>query len=324
MDAKKSAKGTLVTIRFLWVLPLFLVAAYFLYSGFKYTRMIANIFLGLVYDPEPEPLQPSVGEKRAILDSSDREIEALWVEKKGSAEIVIFCHESGASKESWEKYAHFLPGMGFHLLSVDLELTPAGPGKNALSQWPVSGHVEKLLTVIRWARKAIRPDIRVVLFGVSNGADVAFAASFLDPTVKAVVADGLFSMKEIFRDYIRKWAPILVRPNLFGDNHPRVLVNGFTHLGFWYAQVKSGKRFVDVETLLKKPHVPLLLIHGADDDYIPPSHQAFLQKAGQRGNTSCWVVPLAKHNQAVLVQPKGYEEKVGEFLRSLGSVPCEK
>ena len=313
-----------MTVRILFAVPLFLVAAYFIYAGFKYTRMISGIFLGLVYDPEPETPLASAGEKIVILDSGDREIEALWVEKKGSSQLAIFCHESGASKESWEKYAYFLPDMGFHILSVDLRRETPDVSKNPLSQWPTSENVARLLTVIRWARKALCPDIRVVLFGVSNGADIAFAASFQDSTVKAVVADGLFSMKEIFRDYIRRWAPVLAKPNLFGDRHPEFLIRLFADLGFWHAEKKSGKKFVEVESLLKKRHVPLLMIYGAEDDYVPSSHQTFLQEVGRKSETSFWVVPYARHNEAVSVKQKDYEEKVSRFLENLGFVRHEK
>ena len=211
------------------VLSLSLAVALFysIHSGFKYTRMINNIFLSLIYNPSVDLSPSSRGEKITILDSADREIETLFIENRNSKKAAIFCHESGATKDSWARYAYFLPEMGFHLLSVDFSRRSAEGQENALSQWPIREDVQKLLTVIRWTKKAFQPEINIVLFGVSHGADIAFAASFEDPSVKGVVADGLFSMKEIFRDYIRKWAPILVKPNLFGQNYPDWVVNLF-------------------------------------------------------------------------------------------------
>ncbi|OGW84054.1 MAG: hypothetical protein A3C47_00070 [Omnitrophica bacterium RIFCSPHIGHO2_02_FULL_51_18] len=291
------------------------VAAYFIHAAFKYTRMISGIFLSLVYKPAFENFSSGLSEKITILDSSDREVEALFVENKGSRKVLIFCHESGAPKESWEKYAHFIPGSGFHILSVDLQKPSTALAENSLSQWPTREDVERLLTVIRWAKGSLGADVKVVLFGVSNGADIALGASFADPAVVAVVADGLFSMKEIFRDYIRKWAPILVKPSLFGDKHPDWIVNLFTDLGFWYSQKKSGAEFVDVEKLLRKKHVPILMIHGGVDDYAPGTHQAFLEKINSdRKSLERFVVPNARHNQAVVVAKGAYEEKIINFL----------
>ena len=113
-----------------WLLwpPLAALVVYSAFSAFKYTRMISNIFMGLVYKPSWMPAAFSGGDTVTILDSSDREIRALLVENKERCEnLVIFCHESGATKESWEKYAAFFPGRGYRVLSVDLMKKTAAP-----------------------------------------------------------------------------------------------------------------------------------------------------------------------------------------------------
>jgi pimeloyl-ACP methyl ester carboxylesterase len=306
-------------IRFLLFLPLLVFIAYAIYGTVRYTRMIGNIFLSLVYRPQIEPSVSTMGERVTILDSADREIEALVVENEDARKVAVFCHESGAGKESWEKYIYFLPSIGFNVLSLDFkERHELQDAPNSLAQWPTKIDVRKVLTAVRWARKAWRSDLEFYFFGVSNGADIAFAASLEEPGVKAVVADGLFSMKEIFRDYIRKWAPILVRPNFFGEKYPDWVVNHFTNLGFWYSERKSRTSFVDVEDLLKKKHPPLLVIHGAEDDYVPGTHQKHLEKVASKDrNFLHYVVPQAGHNEAVKVARRDYEAKITGFLRGI-------
>ncbi|MBI2095234.1 MAG: hypothetical protein HYT89_03605 [Candidatus Omnitrophica bacterium] len=301
-------------MRFFLLFAALVVGAYGVWAAFKYTRLIANIFVSLVYRPADELPLVSRGEKVNILDSSDREIEGLLLECQGASRAVIFCHESGGAKESWEKYAYFVPALGYHLLSVDFENGRGEEGKNSLSQWPTREDVERLLVAVRWAKKALGPDIKIALFGVSNGADIAFAASLEDPSVRAVVADGLFSMKEIFRDYIRKWAPVLVRPNFFGENTPDWVVHLFAGLGFWYSQRRSGRRFVDVEDLMRKPHPPTLMIYGETDDYIPSSHREFLGRAGRSDSVKWLVVPGAGHNESVILGRESYEKEIMDFL----------
>ncbi len=297
--------------------PFLIFCVYAVYSGFKYTRMISNIFLSLIYtSPSPPVTNGLEGEKISILDSSDQEIEALLIERKAARSgIVIFCHESGATKESWSKYAYFFPPLGFHVLSADFGQNTVSAGeKNSLTQWPCQDDVERLLTVIRWAKKAFHPDTPIVLFGISKGANIALAASFRDPAVSAVIADGLFSMKEIFRDYIKKWAPMLVRPNLFGENYPRWVLHIFAGLGFWYCQKQSRREFLDIEKLLRRKHVPLFMIHGESDDYIPVTHQRFLGELGDDQPTRRLVVAGAGHNEAVTMSREVYEKEITEFL----------
>jgi len=292
-------------------------AGYGTFAAFKYTRMISNIFLSLVYRPPYEPPSPSRGERVTILDSGDREIEALFLEKTGAKRLLLFCHESGALKESWEKYAYFVPELGFHLLSVDLRPLSGAEAGNALAQWPTRDDVARLALAIQWCKAALGPEVEIILFGVSNGADIAFAASSADPSVKAVIADGLFSMKEIFRDYIRKWAPILVRPNFFGERYPAWVVDLFAELGFWYSQKKSDRCFVDIEKYLGRRKVRLLMIHGENDDYISPAHQRFLGALDTGPAPAHVVIKGAGHNQAVSVARVEYERVISRFLMGL-------
>lgn len=289
---------------------------YSVHSGFKYTRMISHIFLGLKYNPPQEELSVSLGEKISILDSSGDEVEAILVEKKDSKRIVIFCHDSGSTKASWEKYAFFLPAAGYTILSVDLTMREKDPAvSTTLLQWPIEEEVERVLLAVRWAKKAWSPGASIFLFGVSKGADLAFAASFRDSSIKAVITDGLFSMKEIFRDYIRRWAPVLVKPNLFGENYPEWVVKTFTNLGFWYSQKKSGKKFIDVEKLFRKKSPPLLLIHGEEDDYISKTHQKLLHRLEKTSqDRRHLVVPNARHNEAVSLDGTNYKRTILDFL----------
>lgn len=294
------------------------VLGYGIHAAFKYTRLIGNIFLGLVYSPPPEELAGEArGEMITILDTSDTEIETLFVEKKDSKGLVIFCHESGSSKESWEKYAGFLPDRGYRILSVDFKNEPAERQKNFFFQWPVERDVKRLLMAVRWAKKACPPHTPVILFGVSKGADIALAASFHDVSIKAVVADGLFSMKEIFRDYIRRWAPVLVRPNFFGERTPEWIVRAFAELGFWYCQKTAGVRFVEVEDLLIKKRVPVLMIYGRLDSTVPAGHQDYLEKVGRDTALEKFIVAEAGHNEAVVKDRGSYEKAISDFLSKI-------
>lgn len=290
---------------------------YGIHSAFKYTRMIGRIFLGLVYVPPLEEPGPVRGQAMTILDSADREIEALFVDEKDAKAVVIFCPESGAGKESWEKYGYFLPELGYKVLSIDFRNEDTRPEKNDFFQWPTQADVDRLLSAVRWAKKVCPPGTPIVLFGISKGADIALGASFCDASIRVVVADGLFSMKEIFRDYIRKWAPMLVKPNFFGSRTPEWIVRGFAALGFWYSQRSSGTRFVEVEELLRKKHVPLLMIYGRKDSYVPSPHQDYLQSMSRASTLQKFIVESAGHNEAVVKDRGTYEKRIADFISKI-------
>jgi pimeloyl-ACP methyl ester carboxylesterase len=296
--------------RWLLAVPFGLLAAYAVWAAFRYTRMISNIFMGLVYKSSWTPSLAARGEKVSILDSSDREIPALVAGEGRDGKLALFCHESGHGKESWERYAAFLADAGWRVLAIDLD-----EKDNPLSQWPDAADVERFLTAARWAKKAFQPAAPVLLFGVSKGANVVLAASLSMPMPCLVVSDGLFSMKQMFRDRIRRWAPILVRPNLFGENYPDWVVNGFTGLGLWHCQRRSRRRFVDTERCLRQAHPPLLMIHGDADDLVPTSHQEFL-RALPSARVSHWTAAGARHNEAAIVDRDRYEKKIMDFLRT--------
>ncbi len=297
-------------------LPAILLAAVATHASVKYTRMIGDILLELSYALPQEGISAARGEKITILDSAGHEIEALLLDNKNSDKLVIFCPESGTTKESWEKYAYFLPEMGYRVLSLDFP-AEAVPGQGgAHFPWASSHDTARLLTAIRWAKNAFGVQCKIVLFGISKGANIAVDAASQERSVRAVIADGLFSMKGIFRDYIRKWAPVLVRSRLLGSRHPDWAVGFFTEMGFWYCQRKCRRRFVNVETLLKRPHPPLLVIHGEADDYISATHRTFLDKIQPPHlQAEHLVVPKARHNEAVLFGRSLYERKITDFLK---------
>ena len=46
---------------------------------------------------------------------------------------------------------------------------------------------------------------------------------------------------------------------------------------------------------------PLLMIHGGGDTYITPEMAEALYKQSSRGRATLWIVPGAKHNQAIQI-----------------------
>ena len=65
---------------------------------------------------------------------------------------------------------------------------------------------------------------------------------------------------------------------------------------------------------LAKTSVPILFIHGADDDFIPPSHAEAMYAAAKE-HSELHLAQGAGHAQSVLTVPEEYRRWLRGFLR---------
>ena len=89
-------------------------------------------------------------------------------------------------------------------------------------------------------------------------------------------------------------------------------------------QMLMGYRLGDVspEHHVSGCDVPMLVIHGALDDYVPVIHAQRLSRARGLSQTEIdggdceelWIAPHAGHAQAFRTDPKGYVERISSFL----------
>jgi len=81
------------------------------------------------------------------------------------------------------------------------------------------------------------------------------------------------------------------------------------------AQPKMGCRYLSVQRALRemKPR-PVLFIHGEKDSYIRVDQAQLLHEAAPSPKY-LWIVPGAKHNQAVYLAPRQYAARTIAFFR---------
>lgn len=145
----------------------------------------------------------------------------------------------------------------------------------------------------------------VVLSGLSMGASTALylADRRLPENVKGIIADcGFTSPKEIvskvFRDTVHFGAgPFLWAADLF-------------------ARTLAGFSFYERDTrkCLKSSRLPILLVHGKSDDFVPCS----MTEAAYRACSSpkeMFLVEEAGHGISYLYDTPGYRKRVMDFLR---------
>ncbi|MBQ9045336.1 MAG: alpha/beta hydrolase [Oscillospiraceae bacterium] len=178
------------------------------------------------------------------------------------------------------------------------------------SQGRSEGHcitfgAKERLDVRRWAQWAAQEygsESRIMLFGISMGAASVLLASALDlpEQVRAVVADCPFSSgRDIL---IRTAAQSGVPKPLCG-----VLADLTARLWGWFDLKET-----DVREAVKHTRVPVLLIHGEDDDFVPPEMSEEIRLCNPT-RMERHTFPGASHGISFVIGPERYEKLVTAF-----------
>lgn len=166
------------------------------------------------------------------------------------------------------------------------------------------GSKERLdcLAWTRWAADRFGTECKIMLFGISMGAATVLLASALNlpAQVRGIVADCPFSNG---RD-------ILVRV-ASGAGVPKLAA---AHLAYLTSAIWGRFRLKDTDVCqaVKHTRVPILIIHGEDDDFVPPEMSAQILSCNP-AMIERHTFPGASHGISFVIDPGRYEELVTEF-----------
>jgi pimeloyl-ACP methyl ester carboxylesterase len=139
-------------------------------------------------------------------------------------------------------------------------------------------------------------------------------AAAADPNIKAVVTDGAFSTETTLTALMRRWAHIFATIKLVYQNHPPAFWNFLCWVLMRFAQPKLKRRFPSVRKALRdmQPR-PIFFIHGERDSYIRVDQTEMLHETAPSPKY-LWIVAKAKHNQAVVTNPRAYAARTIAFF----------
>ena len=195
------------------------------------------------------------------------------------------------------KYACMYLEQGFNVIVYDLR----GHGLNEPAFCTYTLRERKdLLAMIQDSRRRW-PD--AALFGIhgeSLGAATSIAVLEEKPPVDFVVADCGFS--EII--------PVL-KIGLKGMHLPAFPV----YIASLCARIRYGYSFSRMRPIdsLKDNTVPILFIHGAEDNFILPEHSEKMKNA-TKGYAEVRLIPGAAHAASMITDPEAYRKYVASFL----------
>jgi uncharacterized protein len=300
----------------------------------KYLRLIINIF-----DDTPPPLSMHLrdyvrveGEPVDFRAFDGHRLFGMLIPgnpARGPRGLIIFAHEFKSDAQSCARYCQPLLDAGYDVFSFDFRGHGRSPEEDGYRprQWPSDREVDDMLGAIAYVEdhleRAGRP-LDIGLFGISRGAGAAIMAAEEVTSVKAIVTDGAFSSDTTLEYLMKRWAKIFAKVRVVYENHPPAFWRFLRWLLFRECSRRFHCSYPSVRKALAKLHgVALFMIHGEKDSYIPVSQTQMLYDRAVEPKY-IWIIPGAKHNQSVAVQPQEYAARTLQFFnRYLGGIDAE-
>ena len=214
-----------------------------------------------------------------------------------SGRYIILSHGYTDNRIGSLKYAKMYLDLGFQVILYDLR----GHGENAPACCTYSVRERKDLAALIADTRARYPDLRRLgLHGESLGAATSVAVLEGKPPVDFVVADCGFS--EIGS---------VMRAGLKNMHLPGFLIGPVSLC----VKIRCGSFYRDMRPIdsLRQNEIPILFIHGAQDDFIPPAHSQAMARA-TKGFSMVRLTEGAGHAQSILTAPEKYRGFVESFL----------
>ncbi len=300
----------------LTVLALILVAAFGCYriTFFVPRKEIADIH----YFPEELHYGNQADKIHALINAVMKlKSEDVFVQSKDNLQLhgkLYFVSEEAPTEILFHGYRSFAErdfsgglqlalSLGHNALLVDQRAHGQSQGK-ALS----FGILERYdcMTWINYVQKRFGKDKRIILVGISMGAATVLMAGGLPlpENVAGIIADcGYSAPSEIIKKVAKeRHFPVWLV-------YPLIRLGGKIFGGFDIEEETAEKA-------LKRCFVPVLLIHGEDDGFVP-CEMSRLNYAACAGKKRLETFPGAEHGLSYLVDQERYQKIITEFCNEI-------
>lgn len=228
-------------------------------------------------------------------------LRGKFYEGRSGAPLLLFFHgyRSTAERDGSGGFS-LCREKGWNAMMVDQRAHGESQGKTI-----TFGAKERydVLDWVNWAVCRFGEDQEIYLVGVSMGAATVLMAAGLGlpPQVKGVWADcGYSSTEGVLRHMIRRW------------KLPETLTFAAARLGGWIFGGFDVREITPLEAV-KKAEVPILLIHGEDDNVVP-HHMAEEIREACAAPVEIVSVPKAHHGMSFYVDNARYRSAVERLI----------
>ncbi len=191
--------------------------------------------------------------------------------------------------------------LGFNVLVIDQRAHAKSQGRTI-----TFGILERqdCLAWVNYAVKRFGEACPIYLAGISMGAATVLMATelALPPQVKGIIADCPYS------------SPKAIICKVSNDVHiPARLSFPFARLGALLYGKFVFRTHISAVNAVKSANIPILLIHGEADDFVPCHMSREIYEACASPKTLV-VIPNAPHGMSYLQDPDGYRQAVEDFV----------
>lgn len=228
-------------------------------------------------------------ENLSIKSSHDSVLHALFIRRPNAEKVAILSHGNSGNLCYGLYLIETLLQSGVSVIDYDYQ----GFGKSTGSP-SIPGICEDGTAVFNYTVNKLGYDAKdVILVGESLGCGVSAEIARDHECAAVILQSGFASVPQLAREKVDLCK---IYPDLL---YPQPLLNTTANL--------------------RQIHVPVLIIHGSDDELIPCSHACQNYEAANKPKVIL-VVERANHNDCQQIDPVAYKRVYADFIRSLETV----
>ena len=299
---------TLLVLALLILLALFTACAWF----FRFAHMRLKDDQALLDDEIRLAYRDMVNEGLAYIETHPHEevsvtsfdgltLRGIYLPIENPRGCIICVHGyRSTGTQDFAPMPKFYQSLGLNVLVIDQRSCGRSEGK-----YTTFGILERhdILTWARYMNERLG-DLPILLDGLSQGAATVMMAADLPlpKTVCAIIADcGFTSPWDILTHCGKKWFHMPPFPLVY-------ILSGVSRCLFG-----GGYRSVSTKNTLAKSGLPLLLLHGADDDFVP-TWMSEVHYQAATGYKRKVIVPGAGHGMSYITDMPRCQKELRDFV----------
>ena len=259
---------------------------------------------------ELTPFADVIGKGREFINQTPHEwcyttsfdglkLAARYYDNNSTCTILLFHGYRSSAAHDFSCAVEMYYKMGFNILMPDQRAHGKSEGHT------ISFGIKERYDCLSWAEYAAERfggNVPIILAGVSMGAATVLMAAALPlpKNVIAIVADSSYSSP----------AAIIKRVTA-NRGYPVSLAFPVIRLG---ALLFGGFRLLEADPVraVKEAKVPILLIHGEADHFVPPSMSEEIARANE--SIAFYTFPDASHGASYLIDRERYTQITADFI----------